>query len=65
MAADPLPKPRVVLADDNQRMHEAVVQVLSYKSEAEVVGCALDGARAIELLATCGAEEEVRTAGAR
>jgi DNA-binding NarL/FixJ family response regulator len=45
---DPLPKPRVVLADDSRRMRNVVEQVLSAKCEVEVVGCAVDGGRAID-----------------
>ena len=43
-----LSKPRVVLADDSQRMREAVARVLSTKCEVELVGCALDGAQAVD-----------------
>jgi DNA-binding NarL/FixJ family response regulator len=37
-----------VLADDSQRMREAVARVLSTKCEVELVGCALDGAQAVD-----------------
>ena len=48
MAADRFPKPRIVLADPNQRMREAVVRVLNTKCEVEVVGYALDGAGTVD-----------------
>lgn len=48
MAADRFPKPRIVLADANQRMREAVARVLKTECEVEVVGCALDGAGAVD-----------------
>jgi len=48
VAADRFPKPRIVLADPNQRMREAVVRVLNTKCEVEVVGYALDGAGTVD-----------------
>lgn len=48
MATDSLHKPRVVLADNNQRIRETVVRVLSEQCQVEVVACASDGARAID-----------------
>ena len=41
-SADRLPKPRVTLADDDERMRKAVMRVLSTKYKADVVGCAHD-----------------------
>jgi DNA-binding NarL/FixJ family response regulator len=48
VAADRLPKPRIVLADDNQHMRDAVARVLRTRCEVEVVGCALNGAEAVD-----------------
>lgn len=43
-----LPKPRVVLADDSQQMRTAIAEILSGKCKVAVVGCALNGAQAID-----------------
>jgi DNA-binding NarL/FixJ family response regulator len=48
VAADRISKPRVVLADDSQRMREAVIRVLRVKCEVELVGFAFDGWPAID-----------------
>ena len=43
-----LPKSRVVLADDNQQMRIAITEILTVKCKVAVVGCALNGAQAID-----------------
>jgi DNA-binding NarL/FixJ family response regulator len=48
VAAERFPKPRIVLADANQRMREAVARVLKTECAVEVVGRALDGTGAVD-----------------
>ena len=43
-----LPNPRVVLADDSQQMRTAITEILTGKCKVAVVGCALNGAQAID-----------------
>lgn len=43
-----LPKPRVVLADDSQQMRTVIAEILTGKCKVAVVGCALNGAQAID-----------------
>jgi hypothetical protein len=38
-----LPKPRVILAADDERVHKVVARILSTKYKIDVVGCAHDG----------------------
>jgi DNA-binding NarL/FixJ family response regulator len=51
VAADRLTKPRIVLADDNRSMREAVARALSTRCEVDVVGCAINGAQAVDAVA--------------
>jgi chemotaxis response regulator CheB len=43
-----LTKPRIVLADNSQCMRQRVARVLSATCEVDVVGCALNGAQAVD-----------------
>ena len=40
--------PRVVLADDSQQMRTAITEILTGKCKVAIVGCALNGAQAID-----------------